>query len=423
VPGDKSISHRALLLAALADGSSRFWGVSPGHDVAATASCLRGLGVDLRCTDAASHTWQVAGLALESWRSPQQALDCGNSGTTMRLLCGILAGAPGLCATLTGDASLLRRPMRRVAEPLRAIGARVAVTAMGTAPLHIAGCRLSGGSVQLTVPSAQVKSALLLAGLAAEATVEVRQSAPTRDHTERMLAAMGAHVDVHAEGVAVGPGALRPLPPARVPGDPSAAAFAVALAVLHSDAEVAVAGVCLNPRRTGWLRVLQRMGAAVEVVADPTGTTLAGEPSGTLVARSSDLHATDLRADEVTDCVDEVPILALCMAAARGTSTLHGLGELRVKESDRLAATAGLLAALGVAGNAGADWLRISGRGGAGHFSRLCAFDPGLDHRMALCAAVAGLCGRGVDHIANWSTTATSWPGFAAAVGPLDRSG
>lgn len=421
VPGDKSISHRALLLAALADGQSVLVGVSPGHDVAATAACLRALGVALQCVNPVRGLWHVHGTAIDRWRPPAAPLDCGNSGTTMRLLCGLLSSAPALDTTLVGDASLSRRPMRRVAEPLRQLGAQVRTSPTGTAPIAIAGGRLSGGTVRLAVASAQVKSALLLAGLHADGEVAVHEPLPTRDHTERMLLAMGARLRLLPDGAAVAPGPLVPLPEATIAGDPSAAAFAMALAVLHRDAEIGVTGVCLNPRRTGWLRVLTRMDARLASAADEAAEQLAGEPTGTVVGRSSQLQATDVQQNEVPDCVDEIPILALCMAGARGVSTLRGLGELRVKESDRLAATAALLTGLGVAVEMGSDWLRIAGVGSPRNWQRLATFDPGLDHRMALCAAVAGLCGKGTDGIRNWPTTATSWPGFAQAVDALTR--
>ena len=319
VPGDKSISHRALLLAAMATGSSEFTGLSAGQDVAATAACLGELGIDLHCEDAATGRWRVHGVPTQAWRSPVRPLDCGNSGTTMRLLCGVLAGAPGVRSVLAGDVSVSRRPMRRVADPLNLLGARVATTDTGTAPLAIDGQRLAGGTARLAVASAQVKSALLLAGLNAAGPVAVHEPAPTRDHTERMLRAMGAKLRQLPDGAVIEPGTLAPLPRAAIPGDPSAAAFAIALGVLHDDADIAVRSVCLNPRRTGWLAVLARMGARVQVAADADGAMIANEPSGALRGRSSALRATDVEPAEVPDCVDELPILCQHAAHARRT--------------------------------------------------------------------------------------------------------
>ena len=418
VPGDKSISHRAVLFSALAAGQTAITNLSDGADAQATLRCLRQLGLHIE-GDAARTV--VHGQPLAQWQTPAEVLDCGNSGTTLRLLMGVLAAAPGLRATLTGDASLCARPMRRLAEPLQAIGGELTTSAAGTPPVSVIGQSLRGGLITLPMASAQLKSALLLAGLHAVAPVRVREPLQSRDHTERMLAAMGAELRQVDGGWQITPGPLRPLGDFVVPGDPSSAAFAAAVAVLHPDAALTIGAVCLNPTRTGWLSVLRRMGALLDVTVGPT---LGGEPCGTIAARSGPLLATEVTEQEVPACIDEVPVLALCAAAATGTSHFGGLAELRVKESDRLAAIVRLLAGLGVATRSGADWMAIDGAGSAENWHPLARFDPGHDHRMALCAAIAGLVGPHPVSVANWSTTATSWPAFRqtiAAVGQLKQ--
>ena len=421
VPGDKSISHRALLLAALAHGTSEIIGLSSGHDVLATARCLRQLGIDCENADAAKGMWRVHGRPLAQWVSPTAPLDCGNSGTTMRLLCGVLAAAPALRATLVGDRSLLQRPMLRVAQPLRALGARIDLQANGSAPIVVTGQQLAGGNIDLAVASAQVKSALLLAGLHASAPVRVTEPMATRDHSERMLTAMGAQLMMAPCTTTIEPGSLRPLVAYRVAGDPSAAAFAVALAVLHPRAALALDEVSTNASRSGYLSILQRMGASVRATS-PDLPPLA-EPRGRIDAQSSSLVAAHIDEQEVPSCIDELPILALCAACATGTSRFDGIAELAVKESDRIAAIYRLLTGLGVAVQFGDNWMQIQGVGSVERLAALGHFDPGLDHRMAFCAAVAGLAGPWPLAVESWSTTQSSWPDFAPTIAAvsLDR--
>jgi len=410
VPGDKSISHRALLFAALAEGVTHVRGASPGDDVQRTASALARLGVAI----AADHgAWHVTGLPIGDWVGPTGAIDCGNSGTTMRLLCGALAGAPGLCATLDGDPSLRARPMRRVVDPLAAVGADLACAEGGCPPVQVRGRRLRGGAVRVPVASAQIETALLLAGLHAQAPLRVDLPLPVRDHTARMLVAMGADLRGPATSRTIRPGRLRALGDVQIPADPSAAAFAIALGVLHPDAVVRVAGVGVNPTRTAWIDVLREMGAVIEV--DSAGE-LGHEPTGDLRASTATLRGVAIDAATAALCIDELPILALCAACARGPSTFAGVGELRVKESDRAQAIVRLVGGLGAPVELRGDELRVEGVGGAAQLRAIGAFDPGLDHRMALTAAVAGLAGPFPIAVHGWETTGTSWPGAAGAL-------
>ena len=393
IPGDKSIAHRALLFAALGTGHSRIVGLGTGADIASTARCLRQLGVSI-VSD--GDVWQVDSPGFGGWQTPADTLDCGNSGTTMRLLTGLLAAHPGLHATLDGDTSLRQRPMARVVEPLTVMGAQIA-SSQGRPPLVVTGQALHGALHVLPVASAQVKSALLLAAL----------GVALRTHgTRHAIAGRGPQA------------VLPPLGEVHVPGDPSSAAFAIVLAVLHPDADVTVQRVAQNPTRTGFLRVLERMGARVTIAARAQAC---GEPLGNLRARSSHLCATDIAAQEVPSLIDELPILALAAAAALGTSHFSGLAELRVKESDRLAAILRLLHLLGVPAESGADWLTIHGVGAAAEFdASRAAFRPGLDHRMAMTAEVANLVSPSALEIPGFAeAVASSWPEFTAALAGL----
>lgn len=417
LPGDKSISHRALLLAALGDGPSELVGLGTGQDVAATARALQQLGLRLEVT---GDRTVVHGRPLQHWTSPTAPIDCGNSGTTLRLLTGILAAAPGLHATLVGDESLSRRPMARVIEPLRAMGARIEATPAGTAPLRIQGQRLQGTVHRLQVASAQVKTALLLAGLHADGETVVTEPEPSRDHTERMLAALQA--PLHSAGTThrISRGKLRPLGRLQVPGDPSSAAFLLVLAALHPDGDVTVRSIALSPGRTGFLRYLQQMGARLDL---RPGALQGGEPVGDVRVRSSALRGADLAPGDVPACIDELPILGLAAACATGTSSWQGIAELRVKESDRLAALEALLRSLGVPVRSTPSALQIDGLGKADRLrADPPAFDPGLDHRMAMTAAIAGLVGPGAVTVLRTDSMASSFPGFLATVARLGGS-
>ena len=424
VPGDKSCTQRALLLGAVAEGRTVARGALAALDTLATADIVARLGARV--------AWSAEGaLTIEgadALASADEPLDCRNAGTAARLLLGLLAGRPGRW-TLTGDASLRRRPMGRVAEPLRALGADIAARAGRagaggeTLPLRVTGRPLRGGRAVVELPSAQVKSALLLAGLVADGPLTVEQHVPTRDHTERMLAAFGLRVDVEPGAATVHPGRPRGAQ-LSIPGDPSSAAFLVAAALLRPGSEVWVRDVGLWPRRTGFLRALDRAGAEVmvmrrEAAGEADSARLAprggdADPRGDLRATAAEPRAFDLAPEDVPDLIDELPILALVAARARGTSRFAGLGELRVKESDRVATIAALLAALGVPVQAGADSLTITG---VGAFTRPSRWPPLDDHRLALTAAVAAAA-------SGWpppdlSAAEVSFPGFADRLATL----
>jgi len=395
LPGDKSISHRALMLNAVAQGEAHVEGLSDGADVGSTAGCLRALGVEVE-------DGRVAGRGLAGLREPSGPLDCGNSGTTMRLLAGLLAGRPFL-VTLVGDGSLSRRPMDRVTAPLRLMGANAE-----TEPLRVGGVApLRGVTYESPVASAQVKSAVLLAGLSAEGATSVVEPAPTRDHTERMLEAMGATVAREDRSVTVnGPvGALRPLDVA-VPGDLSAAAFWLVAAGLHADARLRLPGVGVNPTRTALLDLLEAAGvrvarlrprlAGVEPVADlEVGTASAG-------------RAFEVAGTAAAELIDELPVLAVAAALLPGTSRITGARELRVKESDRVAAMAAGLAAMGGDVTELEDGWEIRG---PRHLKGARVASAG-DHRVAMALAVAGLLADGETEIEDAGCVDISYPGF-----------
>src|SRR5262245_13803097 len=340
VPGDKSISHRLALFGAIAHGETRITNFSEAADCASTLSCLRALGVESRSE---SGFVTIQGNGFEGLRAPAAELDAGNSGSTLRMLAGILAGRP-FAATLTGDDSLRRRPVERVAEPLRAMGARLHSTD-GRPPLTIEGGPLRGIHRELKVASAQVKTAILLAGLQADGRTSVREPQQSRDHTERLLPAFGVPVERDGTRVAVTGGARLRGASLAVPGDASSAAFLVIAAVLLPDSEVRIDGVSLNPARTAFLDVLREMGASLEV----TETTREPEPLGTIVARSSSLRGVAITHAQVPGLIDEIPALAVAGARATGSFEVSGAHELRVKESDRNATLAEGLSRMGAA--------------------------------------------------------------------------
>ena len=419
VPGDKSITHRALLLSAMARGTSRIRGASDALDPHSTAACLRALGVEIeaRRDEAGNADWIVRSDGHGGWRAPGVVLDCGNSGTTMRLLAGALAGLP-FESVLDGDASLRARPMGRVIEPLRQMGAALSGAADGLhAPLRILGRRpLLAIDHAPRVPSAQVKSAVLLAGLAAEGTTIVRESVATRDHTERMLRARGVAVTSGAEDaegrmtVSVQGGQTVLAIDERVPGDVSAAAFWLVAGAAHPDAELTLPGVGVNPTRRAVIDLLRRMGAQIfERGAEGSG----GEPAADLTVRSSALQAIEIAPSEVAAAIDEIPALCLAAACARGTSRIRGAGELRHKETDRLAGIAAGLRALGAVIDVEGDDLVIEGAAGRPGFGlgggEARSHD---DHRLAMTFAIAGLLAAGATTFDGAASAAVSYPGF-----------
>jgi 3-phosphoshikimate 1-carboxyvinyltransferase len=408
-PGDKGISHRALLFAALAEGPSRLSDLADGDDVARTRAALEALGV--RMTGGGDRPVVVHGAGVDTLREPAGVLDCANSGTTMRLLVGLLAGRP-FHAVLVGDEALSRRPMARVAEPVRAMGAHVDGRDGGDyAPLAVRGGGLVGRRHELRTASGQVKTALVLAGLQAEGVTEIVEPAASRDHTERLLAALGAPVTRPTPTtVAVRAGAPRPFELA-VPGDVSSAAFFVVAAALTPGSALVVEHVGLNPTRLGFVDALQRMGA--DVTVDVREERL-GEPVGELTVRAAPLHGAEVTVDEGS--IDEVPALAVAAAFADGVTEFVSVGELRVKESDRLAALEQELTELGVGVEAEADRLVV--RGGT---PRAATLKSHGDHRIAMAAAVAANAVSGASTVRGWAAVAVSYPRFADDLAALTR--
>jgi 3-phosphoshikimate 1-carboxyvinyltransferase len=412
VPPDKSITHRALLLGSVSDRAVAVGRPLDSADTASTLHAVEALRVGVR--GRLGERVEVQGRGLRGL-APPPALDCGNAGTLMRLLVGMLVGQRGEYTLLDGDDSLRGRPMARVARPLRAMGAAVWTAPEGTPPLVVSGGRpLRGIEHRLEVASAQVKSCLLLAGLFAEGETWVREPAPSRDHTERMLESAGVRIlrDDAAVGVS-GPVERLGLPDLEVPGDFSSAAFHLVAGALLGDPEVRLEGVNLNPRRTGLLAVLARMGAPVEVIEGPV---LAGEPSGDVVVRrAGTLHATEVAPEEVPSLIDELPLVGLLGAFAAGTTVVRGAAELRVKESDRIAAVVGALRALGARAEEREDGFAITGA------PRLLGgrVEAGGDHRLAMLGAVAGLATLEGAAVAGFDAAAVSYPGFAEDLGSL----
>ncbi|HYW16948.1 MAG TPA: 3-phosphoshikimate 1-carboxyvinyltransferase [Allosphingosinicella sp.] len=406
VPGDKSISHRALICSAMARGRSRIEGLSEGGDVRSTAAALEAMGVRI-ARDGAD--WTVDGVGTGGLLPPEGALDLGNSGTSARLLMGLVASHP-IAAAFTGDPSLSSRPMERVAAPLRRIGAEVEAAPGGRVPLTVRGlCPALPRTHRMEVPSAQVKSALLLAALNIPGLTRIVEPVPTRDHSERMLGLFGADIAVEG-GEIVLRGEAR-LEPQRlsIPGDPSAAAFLAVAALVVPGSELRIEAVGVNPLRTGLFDLLREMGADL---AFENPRTRSGEPVADLRVRHSPLKAVDVAPDLVPRMIDEFPIFFVAAAFADGITRTRGLGELRFKESDRLAVMARGLQALGVSVEAMDDGLAVSGTGGS-PLPRGAAIDPRLDHRVAMSFAVAGLHGRQKVMVADMSAADSSFPGFA----------
>jgi 3-phosphoshikimate 1-carboxyvinyltransferase len=422
LPGDKSISHRALMLALLAEGETRITGAGDGADVRSTAGVARALGAEVTMTsadDAGNANYSVRSGGALSITKPGGLLDCGNSGTTMRLFAGILAGVP-VRVTLDGDASLRRRPMARIVHPLRAMGATFEGRVPGPGelpPIKMRGRKPLRPIVWTTpVASAQVKSSILFAGLSADGTTIIGESV-TRDHTERMLRARGVGVRSRPRGEADERGGhiVEIDGPATVvardqvvPGDPSAAAFWLVAAAIHPNAELQMRGVGVNPTRRTVIDLLSRMGASIGEQGEPDDGT--GEPIADLVVRSSDLRAIDLDAAETAAAIDEIPVLCLAASQARGRSVIRGAGELRHKESDRIAGIVAGLRALGARIDAVGDDIVIEGPTAL----RGSVVDSLGDHRLALTFAIAGLVAEGATTILDADCVAISYPTFFA---------
>ena len=415
VPGDKSISHRSVLIGAICDGETHVTGFGRSADTEATIAAVRALGVAVY--EHGHDTLRVFGRGIRGLVAPGASIDCANAGTLVRLLAGILAGQQGQEFELTGDASLSARPMSRIAEPLTRMGAGVETTAAGTLPLGIHGRPLHGIDHTLPVASAQVKSCILLAGLYADTETTVVEPAPTRDHTERMLAAAGARVATRLTSVTIRPAERLSLDQVEVPGDFSSAAPFVVAATLIAGSELHIHGVNLNPRRIGLLHVLERMGANITVY---NRRVIGGEPGGDLDVRSADLVATTVGADEVPLAIDELPLFALAASHARGRSRLRGAAELRAKETDRIEATVDALRALGAHIQATEDGFAVRGVPAR---LRGAHVESRADHRIAMLGAVAGLASREGVHVEGPECVAVSFPGFFEVVETLRTSG
>jgi len=403
-PGDKSISHRAAILNAIAQGEAAVDNFQTGADCLTTIRCLRALGI--RIESPAPGALRVQGAGRSGLREASAILNAANSGTTLRLLAGLLA-AQSFFSVLTGDASLRSRPMGRIVEPLRAMGARIQGRAGGTRPpLAIEGGRLRGVRHRLPVASAQVKSALTLAGLYAEGETVLEEPAPSRDHTERMLRAMGAAIVVGKGGLRVSPltGDLAPLS-LRVPGDISAAAFWMVAAAAHPDAELRLTGVGVNPSRSGIVDALRAMGARIAVEEEQTWGC---EPVADIVVHSSHLRGTVIEGALIPRLIDEVPALAVAACLAEGETVVRDAGELRVKESDRIRATAGELRRLGARIQELPDGMVIHGVGSL----RGAACGSHGDHRLAMALAVAGLLAAGETTVRGAEAVAISYSSF-----------
>ncbi len=408
VPGDKSISHRALLFGAIAEGETLIEGLLPAEDPLSTAACLRAMGVEVGPI-VAGQSVRVCGVGLDGLREPETILDCGNSGTTMRLMLGLLAGRAGRHFVLSGDESLRRRPMARVARPLAQMGAHIDGREGGNlAPLAVRGQLLKGATIHTPVASAQVKSALLLAALSAEGPSTVIEPAHSRDHSERMLRAFGADLEVvgpHCTEVRVRPGAVLRGQSVVVPGDISSAAFWLVAAAITPGSELTIENVGLNPSRTGILTVLEAMGARISL---ENNRDVAGEPVGDLVVRHGPLQAFNIDEDLIPSLVDEIPVLAVAACCAEGVSHIRGAAELRVKETDRLAVMARQLKAMGARIEEHPDGLTITGP------TRLrgAETDSETDHRVAMSLAVASLVAEGSTRLHRPEAAAVSYPEF-----------
>jgi len=400
VPGDKSLSHRALIFAGMAAGRSRVIGLGTGDDVAATRRCLEALGVGFD-----GDTVDSPGVC--AWTPSKKALDAGNSGTTMRLLAGALAGRP-FKSTLVGDSSLMVRPMRRIAEPLGALGASVDIGPDGTPPVTVGGGALHGAHVHVPIASAQVRSAVALAAVQAEGRSTIDSPAGFRDHTERWLVSLGRAGRRSETSIEIDPG---PLPPAEypIPGDLSSAAFLLAAAALRPGAEVAVRTVTLNPGRTGFLDVLEQMGARVQrrFIGE-----VHGDPVGDVGVTGAGLHGIEIGGELAVRTLDELPLVGVLAAVADGRTRVSGAGELRVKETDRVAASVALVRALGGDAEEQAEGFTVTGK------SKLDGgeVDARGDHRIAMAGAVAAVACDGEVSIRGFEASSVSWPEFATVL-------
>lgn len=404
VPGDKSLSHRALMFAAMAEGDSIVTGLGPGEDIASTIAALECLGVTIIGE-------QVRSPGVKSWHDPHEPIDCGNSGTTMRQLAGILSTSP-IQVTLTGDPSLSSRPMTRLVAPLEALGGVISVSPDGTAPIVVGGATsVHGASVSIAVASAQVRTAFEYGALVADTPSTIDSPAGFRDHTERWLAAVGRGHWSSPTAFTVEPGSL---PPARyeVPADPSSAAYLWATAAIEPGAVITTPGISLNPGRLGFLQILDDMGAIVH--AEVTGST-GGDPVGTVTVQGGDLHGISIDGDLVASSLDELPLVAVVGAYAEGITSVSDAAELRTKESDRIDAVVAMLRALEGGIEPRPDGFDVVGTG----FLAGGTIDTASDHRIAMAGAVAATKALDTVIITDAEVASVSWPGFYATMESL----
>lgn len=407
-PGDKSISHRAAMFNAIADGTATVTNFSPGDDCSSTVAILRALGVEIERissdADEFGDTLVVKGNGIDGLREPSTELDAGNSGTTMRLMSGILAGRQ-FRATMTGDASLRSRPMGRIVKPLKQMGAEITGAKDDTlAPLNFIGGTLTGIDYPLPVASAQLKSAILLAGIRAAGETIVREPERCRDHTERMLAAMGANIEADNGVITVASSELT-ASDVEVPGDISSAAFWMVAGISHHNSEIRIRNVGINPTRSGVITALKDMGGEIELVDQ---RVVAGEPVADVIARSSDLRGTELAGGIIPLLIDEVPVIAVAAAMAHGETVIRDAAELRIKETDRIAATVDWLQAAGVKSEAREDGMAIYGEGKIGGGT----FDSRDDHRVAMSLGIAGLVADDAITVKDADCASISYPSF-----------
>jgi 3-phosphoshikimate 1-carboxyvinyltransferase len=404
VPGDKSISHRALILNALARGQSRVTGLSDGYDTLSTIRCLHAMGVSIQ-TENQSGVLIIQGTN-NGFQEPTDVLDAGNSGTSMRLLAGILATQPGL-SVLTGDSSLCNRPMDRIVRPLKQMGAQILGRHNDTLPpLVMRGGRLRGIEYTMPVASAQVKSCLLLAGLSADRDMILHQPAPSRDHTERMISAMGAHVETDGLTLMIHPTHLNAID-ISVPGDISSAAFWLVAGICHPNARILIRGVGLNPSRSGIIETLQAMGVGKGLVL-MNQRNEGGEPVADILASSSQLTSIEIGGDIIARTIDELPVLAVAACFATGTTVIRDANELHFKESDRIKTTVSELTQLGALIEAQEDGMVIHG---TGRLAGAPCQSHG-DHRLAMCLGIAGLLAQGETTIHGADAATVSYPNF-----------
>lgn len=402
-PGDKSISHRALIFSSLSSGKSAIKGLCSGEDAYRTMEIFKSLGIGI--TGAFNTEIVVEGRALDGLSEADRPLYAGNSGTTMRLMTGLLSAQP-FFSVISGDVYLNRRPMKRVVTPLSQMGAEIYGRDGGNlAPLAIAGKKLSGMDYRMSISSAQVKSAIMLAGLFADGKTAVVEPVKSRDHTERMLKYLGCHIDVSGNRIEIEPAGRLPAMDYFIPGDISSAAFFIAAGLLVKDSEMMIRNVGINPTRTGFLDIIQQMGAKIAFVDK---RQVCGEPVADIVVRYSSLRGVDISGDVIPRAIDELPLLAVCAALAEGTTVIKDAQELRVKESDRIAAMAAELKKCGVEVEEFPDGMMIQGRETL--TGAICSSYG--DHRVAMSMAVAGLCCEGSMTVNNCECIETSFPEF-----------